>query len=157
MGSFSSFCKREMNKEFAVLSQAFEKNQKAYEKELRRFLLKHIDRCLRIDEDESHDMSFTKLRYLLLKTRIFQSSHVDPDFECTSNFEQLERLANWLLEPEFDAYYEVDTLKITEEVFDETPISVKVFLFAQLRYNLNMYVQIHEVERAKTSIHLIGG
>lgn len=155
MGSFSSFLKREMKQEFAVLSQTFEENQKAYEKELRRFLLKHIDECLRIDEDLSHDMSFTKLRYLLLKTKIFQGSHVDPDFESTSNFQQLERLANWLLDPDSDSDYEVDTLKITKEVFDKTPVSVKAFLFDQLEYNLDVYVDVHDAEQDKTSIYLM--
>lgn len=155
MESFSSFLKREMEQEFAVLSKAFEENKKVYEKELRLFLLKHIDECLRVDENVTNNLSFTKLRYLLLKTKIFQGSNVDPDFVCTSNFEQLERLANWLLDPDSDSGYEVDTLKITKDIFDKTPVSVKAFLFDQLKYNLKMYVKVHAVEKNKTSIHLM--
>jgi hypothetical protein len=143
----------EMKQEFAVMSLAFEENQKTYEKKLRRFLLKHIDECIRIDEDISTDKSFGKLRHLLLKTKIYQDSYVDINFECTSNFEQLERLANWLIDSDSDPDYEVDTFEITKEIFDKTPISVKEHLFSQIEYNLNMYNEVHATEKDEASVH----
>jgi hypothetical protein len=143
----------EMKQEFVVMSLAFEENRKAYEKKLRRFLLKHIDECIPIDEDINNDKSFDKLRHLLFKTKIFQDSYVDINYDCTSNFEQLERLTNWLIDSDSDPDYEVDTFEITKEVFDKTPVSVKELLFSQIEYNLNMYNEVHAVEKDETSVH----
>lgn len=154
MLSYSSFLKQELKQEFAVLSEVFKENQKAYEMELRRVLLEHIDGFLPEKGEDKHSADFDEFRNLLLKTKIFQDSHVNPKFECTSNFEQLERLTGWLLNPDSDPDYEFDALKITKELFDQTPLSLREVLLSHLEYKLNMYIKVHAVNQEKESQHV---
>jgi hypothetical protein len=154
MPSYSSFLKKQMKKEFAVLSEAFGKTQEAYEMELRRVLLRYIDGCLTAKGEDTQSADFDEFKRLHLKTKIFQDRYVNPEFECTSNFEQLERLICWLLDPKSDPDYEFDTLKLSKETFDQIPVSVKKHMLSLMEYNLNMYIEVHALDQEREPQHV---
>jgi hypothetical protein len=154
MQSYSSFLKQEMKQELSALGVAFEKNQKTYERDLRRLLLRYIDVFVPPRGDSGHSTDFDTLRNLLLKTRIFQTAQVDPNFECAPNFEHLERLARRLLDPDSNPDDDLDTLKITGESFEQTHVSVRKLLLTNLEYHVKMYIESEATDVDKQAPHV---